>query len=144
MKKTLIAIAFVCSLSSFATEPTVNEKVLDAFNKTFVNVQEVSWSSAAHSYEVNFKLNDVLTRVTYDKEGNTVKTLRYYGEAGLPIVVLTKVKSAFAGAKIFGVTELTVGDETTYHVVLEDDKNWLTVKATPSGQLEKGKTMRKA
>ena len=144
MKKIVIAIAFVCSLSSFTDEPTVNEKVLDAFNKTFVNVQEVSWSSAPHSYEVNFKLNDVLTRVTYDKEGNAVKTLRYYGESGLPIVVLTKVKSAFAGKKIFGVTELTLGDETTYHVILEDAKTWLTVVATPAGEMEKGKAMRKA
>jgi hypothetical protein len=144
MKKTLIALAFVCSLSSFTTEPTVNEKVLEAFNKTFVNVQEVSWSSTARSYEVNFKLNDILTRVTYDKEGNAVQTLRYYGESGLPILISTKVKSSFAGKKIAGVTELTVGDETTYHVILEDAKSWLTVVANVSGEIEKGKTMRKA
>lgn len=144
MKKILIAIVFISSLCSFTDETTVDVKVLDAFNKTFINVQDVSWSSSPQSYEVNFKLNDILTRVTYDKQGVATQTIRYYGESGLPMVVLTKVKNRFEGKKIFGVTEVTSGDETAYHIILEDANTWLSIKANPSGEIETGKKMRKA
>jgi len=145
MKRVLLAIAIISvSLSSFAAGPGVDEKVLDAFNKTFPNVQDVSWSASLQSYEVKFKLNEIVTHVTYDKQGNALETLRYYGEAQLPLLVLTKVKEKFAGKTIYGVTELTTGDATTYHIVLEGDKTWTNIKSNASGHIEVESKYKKA
>lgn len=77
MKTIFLAVLILsCSLSALADDP--NEKVLAAFNKTFQNVQNVKWTEGDNSYEVNFKQGVITSRVTYDKDGNILKTLRYY------------------------------------------------------------------
>ena len=145
MKKIILA-AFVLSFSfcAFANDPTVNEKVLNAFNKTFKNVQDVSWSETENSYQANFKQNQMISRVIYDKEGNIVQTFRYYYEQQLPIMVLAKVKERFSDKKIYGVTEVASAEGLYYYITLEDDKKWVEVKADNYGSLTIEKKFKKA
>ena len=145
MKKIILA-AFVLSFSfcAFAIDPTVNEKVLNAFNKTFKNVQDVSWSETENSYQANFKQNQMISRVIYDKEGNIVQTFRYYYEQQLPIMVLAKVKARFSDKKIYGVTEVASEEGLYYYITLEDDKKWVEVKADNYGSLTIEKKFKKA
>src|SRR6476659_1750933 len=111
MKKILLAaIVLAFSFRALADDP--NEKVLNAFNKTFPHVKEVAWTENEHSYEVKFKQNEILSKVTYDKDGNILKTLRYYYEQNLPLLVLSKVKNKFNDKKIYGVTEESSEDGT--------------------------------
>jgi hypothetical protein len=145
MKKIILAaLITTISLSSFAKDPGVNEKVLDAFNKTFQNVQEVTWSELPQSYEVQFKQNEIKSSITYDMNGNILKTLRYYHEDHLPLIVLTKVKNKYADKKIFGITELSTEEETTYYITLEDDKMWYNIKSDSHGFTTLEKKYKKA
>ena len=145
MKKIILAaFALVCSLGLFANDPGVTEKVLDAFNKTFQNAEEVSWSSAGeNSYEVKFKQNEISSRVYYDKDGNILKTYRYYHEQQLPLMILSKVKNRFADKSIFGVVEVSSDEGTNYHITLEDSKHWTIVKADNYGVITIDKKFRK-
>jgi hypothetical protein len=59
--------------------------------------------------------------------------MRYYNEESLPISILLTLKKKFADKKIFGITESITPDNITYHVKLEDEKNWYTVGITTSG-----------
>jgi len=138
----LAALVLGCSFRVFADDP--NEKVLNAFNKTFPNVENVIWSENVHTYEVNFKQNKTISRVTYDKDGNIVRTLRYYYEDQLPIMVLSKVKQRFSNKNIFGVTEESSEAGTFYHIILEDQKNWVDITSDPSGSITVDKKYRKA
>jgi hypothetical protein len=143
MKKILLAaIVFASSFTAMADDPS--EKVLDAFNKTFPNVKEVAWTESEHSYEVKFKQNEILSRITYDKEGNILKTLRYYYEQELPLLVLSKVKRKFSDQKIFGVTEEASDEGTFYHIVLEDEKHWINITADSYGSIKVDKKYNKA
>lgn len=143
MKKILLAaIVFASSFRAMADDP--NQKVLDAFNKTFSHVKEVAWTENEHSYEVKFKQNEILSKVTYDKEGNITKTLRYYYEQSLPLLILSKVKTKFSDKKIFGVTEESSDEGTYYHVVLEDEKHWINVTADSFGGIKVDKKYNKA
>lgn len=143
MKKILLAaLVIACSFTVRADGP--NEKVLDAFNKTFRGAQEISWSESVLTYEVRFKQEEVVSRVTYDKQGNIVRTLRYYYEQQLPILVLTKVKDRFPGKKVFGVTEESYNETTTYHIVLEDEKSWMDVTSDSYGSLTVEKKYKKS
>ena len=145
MKKIILAaFALVCSLGLYANDPGVDEKVLDAFNKTFQNAEDVSWTTTGDAYQVKFKQNDISSRVYYDKEGNILKTYRYYYEQGLPLLVLSKIKSKHADKKIFGVVEVSSEEGTFYHVTLESDKHWLEVKADSYGSLTLEKKLKKA
>jgi len=138
----LAAIAFAFSFRAMADDP--NEKVLSAFNKTFPHVKDVAWTENENSYEVKFKQNEILSKITYDKEGNIIRTLRYYYEQQLPILVLSKVKSKFSDKKIFGVTEESSDNGTFYHIVLEDEKNWINITADTFGSIKVDKKFRKA
>ena len=143
MKKIfLAALVFVFGFSAMATDP--NEKVLEAFKKTFKNVEEVAWTENPNSYEVKFKQNEILAKVTYDKEGNILRTLRYYYEDQLPLLVLSKVKSKFSDKKIFGVTEEASQEGTFYHITLEDEKNWVQITSDIYGGIKVDKKFKKA
>ena len=135
MKKILLAaIVFASSFTAMADDP--NQKVLDAFNKTFPHVKEVAWTENDHSYEVKFRQNEILSKVTYDRDGNILNTLRYYYEQNLPLLVLSKVKSKFSNKKIYGVTEESSEEGTFYHIILEDEKHWINITADSYGGIK--------
>jgi len=113
----------------------VNEKVLRSFKATFPVVQEVKWKEYDAYYTVSFKQHDIQSEVRYDKEGNFLSSLRYYKEDMLPLSVLHQLKKKFANKSVFGVTELIVGSDVAYFIKLEDEKNWLTVKADQNGNM---------
>jgi hypothetical protein len=147
MKKILFAAVLVIgsALRSLAAEdPGVNEKVLEAFNKTFQNVKDVSWIENESSYEVRFKQDEITSKITYDKQGNIVSTLRYYYEDKLPIMILTRVKQKYSDKKIFGVVEESSDQGTFYHITLEDEKTWVNLNADSYGNLSVEKKFRKA
>jgi len=144
MKKILLSAAIVFSFSFSAMADDPSQKVLDAFNKTFPHVKDVAWTESEQSYEVKFKQNEILSKVTYDKNGNILKTLRYYYEQNLPLLVLSKVKNKFNDKKIFGVTEESSDEGTFYHIILEDEKHWINITADSYGGIKVDKKFNKA
>jgi len=144
MKKILLSAAIVFSFSFSAMADDPSQKVLDAFNKTFPHVKDVAWTESEQSYEVKFKQNEILSKVTYDKNGNILKTLRYYYEQNLPLLVLSKVKNKFNDKKIYGVTEESSDEGTFYHIILEDEKHWINITADSYGGIKVDKKFNKA
>jgi hypothetical protein len=145
MKKILLAAFVVCSsFRLFANPIDVNEKVLNAFSKTFKNVQNVSWSSVSKYYEVNFKQDEVIARVTYDQNGNMLRTLRYYKEDHLPLLVMTNLRKNYADKKTYIIVEESSAEETIYHITLEDNKHWYHVIADMYGNMNLEKKYVKA
>jgi len=144
MKKILLSAAIVFSFSFSAMADDPSQKVLDAFNKTFPHVKDVAWTESEQSYEVKFKQNEILSKVTYDKNGNILKTLRYYYEQNLPLLVLSKVKNKFNDKKIFGVTEESSDEGTFYHIILEDEKHWINITADSYGGIKVDNKFNKA
>ncbi len=133
MKKLFISAACILVFFfSMASEPlTVNEKVLQAFNGTFQNVQNIKWYKHKNSYEVYFQQNQIRTQVHYNDDGVIMQTIRYYQEQQLPLNILNRVRKQYSSKKIYGVTE--VGNETdiVYQIILEDEKSWLIINSDP-------------
>ena len=146
MKKLLLSVsAAIFSLLVFANEPTaVNEKVLQAFQSSFKDAKQVVWEELTDQYEVRFINNDIKSRITYDTDGNILKTVRYYYEQQLPILVRAKIKERFTGKKVYGVTEVASVDDITYHIVLEDAKTWTNIECDAYGHATVVKKFRKA
>jgi hypothetical protein len=138
-----LAVALAITFTSFAKGPGVSEKVLAAFNKTFGDAKEVVWTETNNTFEATFKQREIQIRVYYDQDGNITKTLRYYGEEHLPLMVLSKIKTKYSDKKIFGITEESSEDGLYFHVVLEDEKSWLEVKSDVYGSVSETKKMKK-
>ena len=145
MKKLIILTCLFASLSvAAANPPEVNEKVLKAFNQTFVKATDVVWNEMQNLYEASFKQSEIVSRAIYDAEGNLLRTTRYYSQENLPINILTKVQKKYTGKSIYGVTELASEEEVSYHITLQDEKNWYIIKADNYGNLELSKKFQKA
>ena len=143
MKKTIITFAAILMMAT-AFAGTPNDKVLKVFNATFISPQDVTWYDHEDYYDVSFLQSGIRSTVKYDKEGNFMSSIRYYGEQNLPINIVFQLKKKFADKKVFGVTEMTNADEVNYYVKLEDDKNWITVKVSGNGQMTSIEKYKKA
>lgn len=136
MKKALYVAVMLFSLSAFAADPEINEKVLTAFNKTFADARNVSWTELEdQSCQANFNLSETTLRVLYDIEGNLLETVRYYEEKGLPPHILAKLKKRYPGKQVYGVTEISSETKVVYEIILNDDKNWYVVQSDPYASL---------
>ncbi len=146
MKKIILSItAALFSIISFATDPTaVSEKVLTAFNKSFKDAKEVVWSEYENFYEVKFTHNTIQAMISYDEEGNILRSRRYYFEDMLPLLIKAKINKPYSDKKIFGITEMASDAEVSYYIILEDDKNWLTVKSDSFGNFSIYQKFKKA
>jgi hypothetical protein len=151
-RKTLLVATCLLTLSAgvFAEHPfaehhfTVSDKLLQVFKRTFPDAIQVKWIEQPDSYLVTFKQNDILTKVSYDKDGNFVSSIRYYSEKNLPVTVICRLEKEYAGKSVFGVTEVSTENGTEYFIKLQDEKNWYTVHSDASGNLEKIEKFRKA
>lgn len=145
MKKLIILSCLFAALSTKASSPPeVNEKVLKAFSETFMKATDVVWHEVKNFYEASFKQSEIISRVIYDQDGNLVRTTRYYSQENLPINILTKLQKRFAGKSVYGVTELSSEDEISYHITMQDEKNWYIIKADNWGSLELQQKYKKA
>lgn len=145
MKKIFVIASLFATISVAATSPPeVNEKVLKAFNETFVKAKDVVWHEMENTYQASFKQSQIVTRATYDKEGTLLSTIRYYQEEELPVHILSKLKKRYVGKSVFGVTESTIGDQVSFYITLEDAKTWYIVKADVWGSFELTKKYKKA
>jgi len=145
MKKLIIFTCLFAALSATASNPPeVSEKVLKAFSETFMKATEVVWHEVQNLYEASFKQSEVISRAIYDQDGNLLRTTRYYSQENLPINILTKLQKRYAGKSVYGVTELSTEDQVSYHITMQDEKNWYIIKADNWGGLELEKKYKKA
>ena len=146
MKKIILSItAVIFSIIAFAAAPVaVSEKVLSAFNKSFKDAKEVVWSEYENFYEVKFTHNAVQAMISYDEEGNILRSRRYYFEDMLPLLIKAKINKRYSDKKIYGITEMSSDAEVSYYVILEDDKNWLTIKSDAFGNMSTYEKFKKA
>jgi hypothetical protein len=145
MKKLIILTALFATLSTKASSPPeVTEKVLKAFSETFMKATDIVWHEVKNLYEASFKQSEIISRAIYDKDGNLLRTTRYYSQENLPINILTKLQKRYAGKSVYGVTELSTGDEVSYHITMQDEKNWYIIKADNWGSFELEQKYKKA
>ena len=132
MKKIVLLVS-TCLITAavFAYDP--NTKVLKAFSETFAAAQNIKWQEFADHYSVSFLYSGIQSKLNYDLEGNILGTTRYYDPVALPMNIFTKLKRENPTKALFGVTEITVGDEMVYFVKMQDAKHWITLKVDPSG-----------
>lgn len=134
MKKTLtLAALLVCSIMAFAGPESKMEK---KFKEMFPNAEGVKWHQDEDNYLVSFTQAGNAVKIVYDKNGNFLQSLRYYGQKDLPTNILMAVKNKYAGKTIFGVTERTTSSDVTYHINLMDGTTLKNITAYSNGTIK--------
>ena len=95
-------------------------------------------------YEASFKQSEIITRAIYDQMETCLEQPVIIHRKIFQSIYLPKYKKKYAGKSIYGVTELSMQDEVSYHITLQDEKNWYVVKSDSWGTLELTKKFKKA
>ena len=134
MKKiSLTLVVLLLIVSNLMANP--DAKLLQSFNEAFPLAKDVKWHEDKNGYLVSFTQMGIANKVNYDKQGTYMNSLRYYDETKLPLNIQLNIKKRFADKTVFGVTEYSDNEGTTYHIKMQDENYWYTVKATVSGSL---------
>jgi hypothetical protein len=148
MKKIIFVClaAFISATSAFAAPKfIVTEKVLKVFHDAFPEVKQPTWYNFDGYFEVYFTNPDNTScRIDYNPDGVVLSTIRYYMAQNLPPAIRAKVNEKYPAKKIFGITEVSNNDTVVYHIVLEDDKSWLTVQSDATGNISVEKKLMKS
>jgi hypothetical protein len=133
------------SAGAFAAgDYTISEKLLQTFKQTFPDAKQVVWSEQGDKYTVNFRQDDILTKVEYDRDGNFLSSLRYYTEKNLPVTILCRLQKKYPEKKVFGVTEMATDNSVEYYIKLEDATTWTTVRSSIDGNMQVVEKYKKA
>ncbi len=136
MKKLFVLFSSVLMVfNSFAYNPGIDEQLLRSFATNFPNAQKVIWQELEEAYVVSFIEDDIRFRIIYLKNEALTQFIRYYTEENLPLDIRLTLKQKYPGKKIYGVTEENIisyidnRSKTVYHVKLEDESGWFTIRA---------------
>jgi hypothetical protein len=151
MKKLFILFsALVMGVQGFGFYPgEIDQKIKKTFDSSFPNATDISWLDYPQSYEVSFVQNGIRSRVYYPKDESYVRLTRYFKEENLPYHLRFIIKKQFPEKSIFGVTEVSVISEgwnfssIVYHIILEDEQRWYTVKLEEGGIFKLEKKLKK-
>lgn len=132
MKKSIVTILFsVITLFSFAKdhEEGVSGRVLNKFNREYASAKTTSWEVSKNFVKVTFIMNEQVLFAYYSPEGEKLAVSRNLLPAQLPLVLSTKLKSAYPNRWITDLFEITVNNETSYYVTVEDADSKITLKS---------------
>ena len=123
-----IALSLI-SLSSFASDVTVNPKTLHSFKRSFKNATEVNWTLSNNLYKANFILSGQYVAAYYDAEGTMIALTRNISSTQLPIALQANMKKNYEGFWITDLFEMTNEDGTSYYVTLENADTSVILKS---------------
>jgi len=131
MKKMILTLAIVVStMSAFAGEGQVNQKVLEAFRTEFNTAKEVAWSAGDNYYRATFTFNEKHVFAYYSVEGELLGITRYISPADLPISLQQSLKKEYTGFWISDLFEVARNDESGYYITLENADSKIVLKAS--------------
>ena len=136
MKKTILYV-ITCIMIASSVSAMPGSKVLQRFNATFPNAQNVKWIDDKAGYFVSFTQNGNFNKVFYNTAGDFVYALRYCNTDGLPTNIAMQLNKKYGESKILGVTEVTTQNNLFYNVKLSKETQLYVVNILADGSITK-------
>lgn len=131
MKKMILALAILVStVSAFASDVNVTEKVQKAFKTEFSNASEVNWSQGDNYYKATFNYNGTYLFAFYNEEGELLALSRYISPVNLPFVLQNNLKKSYEGYWVSDLFEASKNGSTYYYITLENADTKIVLKST--------------
>lgn len=124
-----LAIA-VSTLSAFATDENVNQKVLDAFKTEFTSAREVEWTVGSNYYKATFVYNEKHVFAYYSESGELLGLTRYLSPVDLPLALQNSLKKNYESYWVSDLFEAAKGDGTNYYITLENADTKIILKSS--------------
>ncbi len=148
MKKSILigALLLMVGLSTtFANiKETVNERVLNSFNKEFVGAKEVNWENGKTFAKATFKLNNQVMFAYYSQDGELLAVTRNLISGQLPISLLADLKKNYSDYWITDLFEMANNQETSYYITLESASQTIVLRSVGAAGWETFKKEKKS
>ena len=138
MKKILVTIAIVVlgiSTTSAAEDPSIDPKIVSAFQKEFSIAKNVKWQAKEDLMQVSFLLNDQAVTAWYNSDAELLITARNILYSQLPISAIKALDDEYAGADFYAIIEVIRNNEVHYQLTAETKKKTVVLKIIPPGSL---------
>jgi hypothetical protein len=132
MKKffTLALALTTLAVSAFANNTnSVNQKVLNTFNKSFNNAELVSWEVKSDLYKVTFRTGGKTMFAYYNNDGEQVAVSRNLHMDQLPLMLALELKEKFNDSWVTDLFEVAATNETAYYATVENSTHITIYKA---------------
>ena len=142
MKKLVVSFVMFVSVFSaaIASDGTdkrskTNYRVEAAFKREFAGARSVKWDEIkkANIFQAQFIYNNERLNAYYDVDGTLIATGRFVAVANLPLLVRKNIYQKYGEYTIRDVVEYTTDNETSFLVMLENDKAKLLVQGYMHG-----------
>jgi hypothetical protein len=133
MKSMFIAICMMVSIfsqSAKAAEPVVTNAAMQAFEITFRNAEEATWSQVDGLFKVSFKLEERQMFAFFNTTGELVVVAKYLKPAQLPKAAQKKLSEASKGYSITELFEINDGEKNKYFAALSNGSTAKVVEST--------------
>ena len=133
MKKMILTLVIaVTTLSVFANDENVNQKVLDAFKTEFSTAKEVEWSVGTNYYKATFNYNGKYVFAYYNENGELLGLTRYLSPSDLPLTLQNNLKKNYEGYWVSDLFEASKDNATNYYITLENADTKIVLKSSES------------
>lgn len=105
------------------------------FRKTFPTADNVSWTKIDNAYQACFGMGVKKGRAVFGESGRMNYAICECPTTELPAAANKSVNTHYPGYTVFNAREVIANGHTTYFVVLEDAKEFVSIK-TADGQVE--------
>jgi hypothetical protein len=103
-----------------ATLPLINTKSRRNFKKCYKMAVNEYWVATGNGCTVEFINEHVHNQVNFDRKGNQLQSMKYYGDEKLLPETRNMIKSCYSGLFVTVVTEIRKKTATIYIIQLEN------------------------
>lgn len=130
------------SAANFFTDK--NDAAVKTFKLIFKGAKDAVWKFDDKISFVSFYHNTMPVKAWFGRNGNLIRTIRYYKEDYLNPKLKFEVNERFKGWNIFGITEVSTSDSLEFSIVLKKDKKICVVTMDHTGNILKKKKFNEA
>jgi hypothetical protein len=148
MKKTILMMLLLVTVGTSTTfakdEETVNQQVLNAFKKEFVDAKDVIWQNNREYIKATFTMNDQVLFAYYTQGGELLAVTRNISSDKLPLSLLTNLKKNYSEYWITDLFEMVAAGNGTYYITLQNADVELVLKSDEFGGWDVYKKIKRA
>lgn len=119
MKKILITLTIMISVTAAAFSTGISPEVLQSFSNEYASAQYVSWEEGANYSKATFVKDGTTSYAFYSRDGKRINLSGHIISTQLPGKLRKQLKRKYAGYWISDLFQSSQNGETQYYITLQ-------------------------
>ena len=125
--------AFVDENSNAKTVDVTDALIVSKFSSLFPNATNLKWANSADNYWVSFLNNNRKAKASFTPKGILNYIITDCAMENLPAAFSKTITNKYASYHLFNAIEIAAHGTVAYQAILENSKDFITLKYTSEG-----------